>query len=460
MEASKDYANFVMRVTADIITILSSWFFAYFLRFYVIPGGIGEPLSLFSWLSLLVLALFLFFLNKNRLYLSSYHTSWQEEIQLVFFSSLQSFLSMTVFLYFFLDVKVSRVSISLYFVMVTLFLILERVVIKNVLAASRMRSKVSKTVLLVGEGKALKKYIKAAGKVPESGVQIIGQFDGVYDVLTDCHQYDGDLVTVIEDISPDIIVIGYSQSQHKREREIVALCYNLLQTVILLPNIPFSYIGTQVVNYNQLPVLYLNHVNLTSFQKVGKRMFDVFLSIIGIVALSPLMILLAILVKNTSKGPVFFKQKRVTEQGKVFTMLKFRSMASNDNAFQKRTGSSWTVKNDPRITKLGSYIRRTSLDELPQLFNVFAGDMSLIGPRPERPELVDQFIQEIPGYQLRHKVKAGLSGWAQVNGWRGNTSLAQRIEFDLFYIRNWSFTLDVKIVLMTLVRGFVNKNAY
>ncbi len=457
MEAKKDYSYFLIRLAADVLTILFSWFLAYFLRFYIIPGGIGEPLGLFARLSLLVLVLFLFFLNKNRLYLSSYQTTWQEEIQLVFYSSLQSFLGMVVFLYFFFDVKVSRVSIAIYFVMVTLFLILERITIKNVMGTAGMRNRVSKSVLLVGYGKQLKKYIKAAKKSPDNGIKIIGQFDGKEDPLREYPQYSGNLLKVIEKLHPDTIVIGYPLELHKREQELMALCYDLLQTVILLPNLPFSYIGTRIVEYHQLPVIYLNHTNLSSFQKVGKRFFDFFLSLIGIIALSPVLVLVAFLVKITSRGPVFYKQQRVTEHGRVFTMLKFRSMSC---AQVHKDTNAWTVKNDPRVTKLGKFIRRTSLDELPQLFNVLAGDMSLIGPRPERPELVDRFMHEIPGYQLRHKVKAGLSGWAQVNGWRGNTSLVRRIEFDLFYIRNWSFILDIKIIFLTFVKGFINKNAY
>jgi lipopolysaccharide/colanic/teichoic acid biosynthesis glycosyltransferase len=146
----------------------------------------------------------------------------------------------------------------------------------------------------------------------------------------------------------------------------------------------------------------------------------------------------------------------VTRDEKIFTMYKFRSMRSD---IAEGT-AHWTEENDPRVTKIGRFLRRTSLDELPQLFNVIGGSMSLIGPRPERPELVEKFNTEIPGYRMRHRVKAGISGWAQVNGWRGNTSLERRIEFDLFYIRNWSMLFDLKIVLYTFFRGFVNENAY
>jgi len=177
---------------------------------------------------------------------------------------------------------------------------------------------------------------------------------------------------------------------------------------------------------------------------------------IGVIIISPILLVLAVLVKLSSPGPVIYKQKRVTRDEKIFTMYKFRSMR---NDIPEGT-VHWTEENDPRVTKIGRFLRKTSLDELPQLFNVIGGSMSLIGPRPERPELVEKFNSEIPGYRMRHRVKAGISGWAQVNGWRGNTSLERRIEFDLFYIRNWSMLFDLKIVLYTFFRGFVNENAY
>ena len=163
------------------------------------------------------------------------------------------------------------------------------------------------------------------------------------------------------------------------------------------------------------------------------------------------------MVKLSSKGPVFFRQKRVTRDGRVFEMLKFRSMRTD---MPEQNGPHWTEEDDPRVTKLGRILRKTSLDELPQFFNVLSGSMSLIGPRPERPELVEEFKKTIPGYDLRHKVKAGISGWAQVNGLRGNTSIEKRVAFDLYYIRNWSVFLDFKIVILTFFKGFINKNAY
>ena len=188
-----------------------------------------------------------------------------------------------------------------------------------------------------------------------------------------------------------------------------------------------------------------------------KRSIDIIGSIILIVVFSPLMILIAIGVKLTSPGPVLFKQKRVGLNRKIFEMYKFRSMRVSD---EEVACTTWTTAGDPRRTGFGELIRATSLDELPQLFNVLKGEMSLIGPRPERPFFVDKFKEEIPKYMIKHQVKPGITGWAQVNGWRGDTSIEERIKCDIYYIENWSIWLDIKILFMTLLKGFIHKNAY
>ena len=184
---------------------------------------------------------------------------------------------------------------------------------------------------------------------------------------------------------------------------------------------------------------------------------DILGACFGIVIASPVMLVCAILVKATSEGPVIFKQERVGLHNKVFKMYKFRTMEVQKQSAEE---NAWTVKNDPRVTKVGKFMRKTSLDELPQLFNILMGEMSLVGPRPERPQWVDKYKEEIPRYMIKHQVRPGLTGWAQVNGYRGDTSIRKRIEYDLFYIENWSLALDIKILFMTIFKGFVNKNAY
>jgi exopolysaccharide biosynthesis polyprenyl glycosylphosphotransferase len=190
---------------------------------------------------------------------------------------------------------------------------------------------------------------------------------------------------------------------------------------------------------------------------VVKRAMDVVLSLLAILILSPVFAVLAALVKWTSPGPIFFSQERCGLNGDSFKMLKFRSMRADSEA---KTGAVWAVKNDPRTTKLGAFLRKTSLDELPQFINVLLGDMSLVGPRPERPVFINKFVKTIPNYNARHAVKAGITGWAQVNGWRGNTSLRKRVQYDLYYIMHWTPWLDIRILWLTIWHGFVNRNAY
>ena len=206
-----------------------------------------------------------------------------------------------------------------------------------------------------------------------------------------------------------------------------------------------------------IPIININDVPLRGFNSVLKRVIDAGLSAAGLLVLSPVLGVLALLIRLSSPGPAFFRQERMGLDGRSFWVWKFRSMY--DEA-ERDTGPIWAREDDPRCTPVGRFLRRSNLDEIPQLWNVFCGDMSLVGPRPERPFFVEQFKQRMPQYMLRHKVKAGLTGWAQVNGWRGNTSIEKRIEYDLYYIENWSVMLDLKIMWLTVVKGFFHKHAY
>ena len=207
-----------------------------------------------------------------------------------------------------------------------------------------------------------------------------------------------------------------------------------------------------------LPVINIRYVPLTNTgNSLVKRVMDIVGSLVGIILTSPIMLVCAVLVKLTSPGPVIFKQERVGLHNKPFYMYKFRSMELQKETDEKK---AWTVRNDPRVTGVGKFMRRTSIDELPQLFNILKGDMSLVGPRPERPLFVEKFKEEIPRYMVKHQVRPGLTGWAQVNGLRGDTSIRKRIEYDIYYIENWSLWFDIKIIIMTFFTGFINKNAY
>jgi Undecaprenyl-phosphate glucose phosphotransferase len=219
----------------------------------------------------------------------------------------------------------------------------------------------------------------------------------------------------------------------------------------------YATIGCAVEDFAGLPIVSLNESPLLGWGAAIKRMTDIALSLTALLVGAPVFLMLALAVKATSRGPVFYRQERMGLDGRTFKMYKFRSMRVDA---ESSTGAVWAKQGDDRRTPIGAFLRASSLDEIPQFWNVFLGDMSLVGPRPERPVFVEQFRQQISHYMLRHRVKAGVTGWAQVNGWRGNTSLDQRILHDLYYIRHWSYLFDIKILLLTIWKGFVNKNAY
>jgi exopolysaccharide biosynthesis polyprenyl glycosylphosphotransferase len=206
-----------------------------------------------------------------------------------------------------------------------------------------------------------------------------------------------------------------------------------------------------------LPVININDVPLQGFNAIVKRCIDIAISSAALLGLMLPFWIIAALVKLSSRGDIFYRQERMGLDGKPFMIYKFRSMYDGAEA---TTGPVFASERDPRRTPLGRLLRRSNVDELPQLWNVLRGDMSIVGPRPERPLFVAQFKDKIPQYMLRHKVKAGITGWAQVNGWRGNTSIEKRIEYDLYYIENWSVRLDLKIMWLTLLKGFFHKHAY
>ena len=207
-----------------------------------------------------------------------------------------------------------------------------------------------------------------------------------------------------------------------------------------------------------VPLLGLKESPLSEgYNRFIKRLVDIVFSGIGLIVLSPVFLFISILVKVTSPGPIFYFQKRIGEDGRRFAMIKFRTMIQNA---EKGVGRVWAKKDDPRRTKIGGFLRKTNIDELPQLVNVFKGEMSLVGPRPERPNFVGKFREDIPRYMARHKIKSGMTGWAQVNGLRGNTSIEERTKYDLHYIENWSLAFDLKIIFMTIMKLFVMENAY
>ena len=277
------------------------------------------------------------------------------------------------------------------------------------------------------------------------GVKVIGRIDNLLVILPQNHL--------------DEIAITLGLNEYYKLERIVGLCEKSGVHTKFIPDynniIPTKPYTEDLLG---LPVINIRHVPLSNtFNMMVKRCMDVCGSLAAIVVFSPVMLLMVLLIKLTSPGPLIFKQERVGLHNRPFQMYKFRSMEVQKERDEQKC---WTVKNDPRVTGIGKFMRKTSIDELPQLFNVLKGDMSLVGPRPERPQFVEKFREEIPRYMVKHQVRPGMTGWAQINGYRGDTSIRKRIEYDLYYIENWTVGLDLKILFLTFFKGFINKNAY
>ena len=319
-------------------------------------------------------------------------------------------------------------------------------------------------ILLVGYSRAAEEYIDRIKSNPQWGYVVRGILDDNVERGT---MYKGvkvigridNLLVILPENKLDEIAITLGLDEYSKLERIVGLCEKSGVHTKFIPDynniIPTKPYTEDLLG---LPVVNIRHVPLTNtFNMMVKRAMDLAGSILAIIVFSPVMLFTIIAIKVTSPGPLVFTQERVGLHNKNFHMYKFRSMEVQKPNEEK---GCWTVQNDPRVTKVGRVIRKLSIDELPQLFNVLKGDMSLVGPRPERPFFVEKFREEIPRYMVKHQVRPGMTGWAQIHGYRGNTSIRKRIEYDLYYIENWTVGLDIKILFLTIFRGFVNKNAY
>ena len=339
-----------------------------------------------------------------------------------------------------------------------------RLLIRRVLRNIRRKGYNLKHILLVGYSRAAEQYIDRIQQNPQWGYNVRGVLD---DNIARGTAYKGvkvigsigNLNYILPQNSLDEIAITLGLEEYYKLEKIVAECEKSGVHTKFVPDynniIPTKPYTEDLLG---LPVVNIRHVPLSNIlNAVVKRGVDLFGAVFALVLFSPVMLVISVVIKTTSPGPLIFRQERIGFQNKPFLMYKFRSMVVQD---EKKERGGWTTQNDPRVTTVGRFIRRTSIDELPQLFNVLKGDMSLVGPRPERPQFVEKFSEEIPRYRVKHQVRPGLTGWAQVNGFRGDTSIYRRIECDLYYIENWTLGFDFKIIFLTFFKGFVNKNAY
>lgn len=422
---------------------------AYFLRFNLEIGG-DPGKDLFVWYInfgfLLALVSMITFKN-SKLYDAARMENTSKEIAIQLKANGIAFISFMVITFFASDHRTSRIALIFYFVISSAGLVCSKLFFRRLLKNTKVK------YVMVGNGEVVKKYFDKIRNIPNLNILYwVDPPEGIDSSIPQKKELD---YQSLEAQGLDGLVIGYDNAQSEKSSEILQRLAEFIVPIIVLPDVSYARIGYSVGDFKGQPLIYINEPNIKQLGLIFKRMFDFSAAFIGSLLISPLLLVLALLVKLTSRGAIFYGQVRMGVDGKEFKMWKFRSMVVGGVNTE-----GWTVKNDPRVTKIGSILRKTSLDELPQLWNVIVGDMSLVGPRPERPQYVEEFRKEIPGYMIRHKFKAGITGWAQINGWRGDTSIEKRIECDLWYIKNWSFWLDISILFMTFWKGFVNKNAY
>jgi len=452
---------------SDTLAIVLAWFLAYTIRFKVqfFPLVHGIPDSTIYQIALIpIWVVFLINVKIFDLYQPLQGKSRLTQYFTIIKVTIVSVLMLTALTFFYRDGSFSRIVVVYFWFLVTILMILSHWIARRLLLAARERGYRLQNVLIAGDGELGQLVVDKINLHPEIGFSIVGYLTGEkenvgisrgdYKVLGEYK----DLSRLIKENDVDQLFIALSMKEHDRLENVLAFLEKETVDVKVVPDLlRYMNIQSGVEELDGMPIVNLAESPLYGWNVIVKRLSDVVLSSLAILAASPIMLLVLILIKLESKGPVFYRQERMGLDQNVFSMLKFRSMKVDA---EDQSGPVWARENDDRRTRLGTFLRSTSLDELPQLFNVFIGDMSLVGPRPERPVFIDEFKQSIPNYMLRLKMKAGLTGWAQVNGWRGNTSLERRIECDLYYIKNWSMLFDIKIIFMTVWKGFVNRHAY
>ena len=459
---------------ADVLVIFGSFLLAYWMRFYspltqIVPVTKGiPPLSFYLYGSIFVVVVWVAVFNAYGLYRSTRPKGAFDEFYLLAKGATLGFLIVLAFTFFYRGTSYSRATLAASWILGIILIYAERRIMAKVESYFAGKGYGVTKAIIVGTGETGVSLFRKWKENPQLGYQLIGLVeteDKPKDVEDASDNIDfpilgstEDLSRIIQDQDVGLVILALPLSYHQRIMEIILNCQDLKVEFQIVPDmLEMMAARAKVVSLDGIPLISLGRTPLEGWNRVLKRSLDVTLSSAGLVLLFPLFASLAILIKLDSKGSVFFKQERLGRDGRSFMQYKFRSMVEEAEG---TTGPVFTTEDDPRRTKVGAVLRKYNLDELPQLFNVLKGEMSLVGPRPEREFFVDKFKQGIPRYFLRHKVKSGITGWAQVNGLRGNTSIEERTKYDLFYVENWSLAFDIKILLLTLKDWFSSKNAY
>ncbi len=454
-----------LQVLIDAFVLVFSYVMAWVIKFQILKNDDGKlPFKVYMLAMVAIVAVYLVLYHMFNLYTPKRVQGRRLELWNIVKANAVGMALILGVLYLIKLIDFSRWMLFYFVVLNVVLETIARNLIRYFLRSIRRNGYNLKHIVLVGYSRAAEEYIDRILDNPQWGYKIRGILDDHIEAGT---EYRGikvigriaNLMVILPENRLDEIAITLGLSEYYRLEEIVNLCEKSGVHTKFIPDynrvIPTKPYTEDILG---LPVINIRHVPLTNtFYAAMKRTMDIAGALCAIILFSPVMLFSAIMIKITSPGPLIFKQERVGLHNHTFMMYKFRSM---DVQAPEKEKSKWTVKNDPRVTNFGKFMRKTSIDELPQLFNVLKGEMSLVGPRPERPFFVEKFKEEIPRYMIKHQVRPGMTGWAQVNGYRGNTSIKKRIEYDLYYIENWTLGLDVKILFLTIFKGFINKNAY
>ena len=458
--------NFIM-VLIDIVVIVLSLAISWWIRFKTtIFGPIGGHLPIQSYMLFLLFVVipvylilyFSFGLYKPR---RTYKTIFSEATQIIKVN-IVAFVVLVAILFILNQPDFSRIMLFLLAVVATVLGIIERSIIRGILKKIRIENRNLKHILIVGDNDLAFSFARKIRDNPYLGFDISGFLGRSNRVGLEIEESKiigsfKDLDYILENNTFDRVVLAIPLKYYYKINELVESCERVGIKAEIIPDyIRYFPAQPSVDMIEDIPIINIRYVPLDdAFNRVVKSFSDYIIAIIAIIITSPIMIVTAIAIKLTSPGPIIFKQERIGFHGKPFEMYKFRSMKVQNPDDEK---SGWTTKDDPRKTKIGDFIRKTSIDELPQFFNVLKGDMSVVGPRPERPYFVDEFRKEIPKYMVKHQVRPGITGWAQIHGCRGDTSIKKRIEYDIEYVENWHMGLDLGIMIKTVVKK--NPNAY
>ncbi len=448
----------------DLIVTLISWVGAYYLYFYsgwfILKKAIPEQELCWNNLPIVLLtALFVFRkLGQNQI---NRLRRFREDLLAAIQGTALTCLLVTATIFFRQNPYETRGAMGVFAALQLILILIGHRLLWETVRYLRKRGFNQSNALIVGSGRTARKTAQALRRANWLGIRTIGF---VEDLPNNWSQdllilgSSNDLPQLIQQFEIEHVFIALPMNRYDEARKIFDILAQTVVEVRLVADVPaLAGFSLTTTSFDGLPIIGLRENPHYGINRLVKRVMDMVISSIALLMLAPLFLLLGILIKLSSKGPIFYRQERCSLNGKPFYMLKFRSMRVDAEAEQ---GPTWATKEDQRRTTLGSFLRKTSLDELPQLINVLIGDMSLVGPRPERPHFIHQFRKSIPNYMARHCVKCGITGWAQVNGWRGNTSLRKRVQFDLYYITHWNPWFDLRILWLTIWKGFVHPNAY